>query len=115
MANLHATTVSSRLTTTWELDLDYVTRARFAQLVVEPALEHVTYDSWDTERMTLEGLFDYALTTLRDDIERAALLDLGTVIGDDCLVHLSLQKGRAYIRAAARGVDALASAKAWLR
>ncbi len=46
---------SSKLNATWELDLDYVTCARFAQFVVERALEHVVYDTWATERMTLEG------------------------------------------------------------
>lgn len=115
MAILLDTRVGSRLTTTWELELEDVTRARFAQLVMERALEHVTSDSWDTERMTLEGLFDYALTSQRDHVERDAVLDLGTVIGDDCLVYLLLERGHAYVDVAARSVDAFASAKAWLR
>jgi hypothetical protein len=115
MSTLYDKTVSSELTLTWPLELDYVTRARFAQLVVERGLEHVTFDSWDTERMTLEGLFEHALTTLRDRTERAAVLDLATVIGDGCLLHLSLERGRAYLYVAARTVDALVSAKAWAR
>jgi ATPase family associated with various cellular activities (AAA) len=115
MSNLYDERSSSTLNTTWEFDLDYVTSARFAQFVVERALEHVVYDTWATERMTLEGLFENALSTLRDRSERAAVLDLGAVIGDDCLVHLSLIRGRAHIRAAARSVDALASAKVWLK
>jgi hypothetical protein len=108
-------TSSAQLTSTWEFDLDYVTRSRFAQLVVERGLEHVASDSWPTKQMTLEGLFEHALFTLRDRTERAAVLDLGDVIGDDCLVHLSLERGRAYFRVAARTVDALATAKSWVR
>jgi hypothetical protein len=115
MSTLYDETMSSTLTATWDFDLDHVTRARFAQFVVERGLEHVTYDSWATERMTLDGLFEHALTTLRDRTERAAVLDLDPVIGFDCLVHVSLERGRAYFRAAARSVDALAAAKAWVR
>ena len=47
--------VSPKLTATWEFDLDYVTMARFARLVVERGLEHVAYDSWASER-TQTGL-----------------------------------------------------------
>jgi hypothetical protein len=65
--------------------------------------------------MTLEGLFDRALFTLRDRSERAAVLDLDADVGGQCLVHLSLERGRAYLRTAARSVDALAAAKAWAR
>jgi len=46
------------LTTTWELDLDHLTIARFTELVVERNLEHTAYTSWATERMTLEGLLE---------------------------------------------------------
>ncbi len=115
MSNLYDGRSSSKLNATWELDLDYVTCARFAQFVVERALEHVVYDTWATERMTLEGLFEHALTTLRDRSERAAVLDLAEVIGDDCLVHLALMRGRAHVRVAARSIDALATAKAWIK
>jgi hypothetical protein len=99
----------------WELDLDYLTNARFAQLVAERNLEHITRTSWATERMTLEGLFDHALSTLRDQTERAALLDLGSEFGDDCLAHFSVQRGRAYLRVAARSVDTLATARTWFQ
>jgi len=115
MSNLYDEAVGSTLTATWELDLDYVTIARFAKLVVERALEHVAYDSWATERMTLDGLLDHALTSLRDRVERTAVLDLGDEIGADCLVHVSLERGRAHVRTAAREVDALAAAKSWVR
>ena len=54
--------------------------------------------------MTLEGLFDYALTTLRTE-RRAALLDLADVVGAECLVHLSLLGGRLDLRVAAHSVD----------
>ena len=44
------------LAMTWELDLDYLTIARFTDLVLERSLEHTAYTSWATERMTLEGV-----------------------------------------------------------
>jgi hypothetical protein len=99
----------------WGLDLDYLTVARFAQLVVARAYEHVAESSWATARMTLEGLLDRSLYSLRDRSERAAVLDLTDEVGADCLVHLSLRYGRAHLRAAARSVDALSAAKAWLQ
>jgi hypothetical protein len=103
------------LATTWEVDLDYLTEARFAELVVERGLEHIAAYSWASERMTLEGLFDRALFTLRDRSERAAVLDLGDEVGDECLARLSLVRGWASLRAAARTVDALAAAKTWVQ
>jgi hypothetical protein len=103
------------LAITWELDLDYLTMARFSQLVSERDLEHISYTSWATERMTLEGLLDRALSSLRDSSERAAVLDLADDIGTECLVHLSLERGRAHLRTAGRSVDALAAAKAWMQ
>jgi len=105
----------SELAMTWELDLDYLTIARFADLVVERDLEHTAYTSWATERMTLEGLLERALYSLRDRSERAAVIDLSDEAGGDCIAHVSLERGRAYVRTAARSVDTLASAKAWLR
>jgi hypothetical protein len=113
--SFHDESAGRELAATWEVDLDYLTLARFAHLVVERNLEHVSAVSWATERMTLEGLFDFALSTLRDRSERAAVLDLDGEVGWECLVHLSLDHGRAHIRCAARSVDALAAAKAWLQ
>ena len=103
------------LAMTWELDLDYLTIARFTDLVLERSLEHTAYTSWATERMTLEGLLDRALYSLRDRSERAAVIDLSDEIGGECLVHVALERGRAYVRTAARSVDTLASAKALLQ
>ena len=112
---LHDEATAPRLATVWPLDLDYLTLARFARIVVDRGLEHIAETSWATERMTLEGLFDRSLTTLRDQAERAAVLDLGDVAGEDCFAHISLARGRAHVRVAAREIDALAAAKAWLR
>jgi len=113
--SLHDEPASPRLATTWEVEIDYLTLTRFTQLVVERGLEHVSSVSWATERMTLEGLFDHALSTLRDSRERAAVLDLGDDVGGECIAHLSLERGRAYLRCGARTVDALADAKTWLQ
>jgi hypothetical protein len=115
MSNLLHEVGGRELSLTWELDLDYLTFARFAQLVVERKLEHVARTSWATERLTLEGLFDHALATLRDSTERAALLDLDTQLGSGCLAHLSLRRGRAHLSVAASSVDALSAARAWVQ
>jgi hypothetical protein len=115
MTTTHDESAGMTLATTWRLDLDYLTVARFAHLVVERALEHVAESSWPTERMTLEGLFDRALTTLRDGSERAAVLHLADVAGAECLAHVSLSHGRARVRLAARSVDAIAGGREWLR
>jgi hypothetical protein len=111
----HEEPAGRALATTWELDLDYLTSARFAQLVVERGFEHINATSWATERMTLEGLFDRAGCTFRDRTERAAVLDLSDVVGTECIVHLALEYGRAHIRGACRTVDGLAAAKDWLQ
>jgi ATPase family associated with various cellular activities (AAA)/Domain of unknown function (DUF5925) len=115
MPNLLPEAGGRELAITWELDLDYLTVARFAQLVAERKLEHVARTSWATERMTLEGLFGHALTTLRDSRERAAVLDLTSELGDDCLAHLSLTRGRAFLRVATNSVDTLAGARTWFQ
>jgi hypothetical protein len=65
--------------------------------------------------MTLEGLLDRALCSHRDRTGRDAVLDLAEELGAECLAHLSLYRGRAYLRAAGRTVDVLASAKAWMK
>jgi hypothetical protein len=115
MSNLLPEAAGRELDLTWELDLDCLTLARFAQLVAEGRLQHIARSSWATERMTLEGLFDHALTTLRDSTERAALLDLESELGAACLAHLSLIRGRAYLRVAAASVDTLAAARSWFQ
>lgn len=115
MSNQLPEAAGREISFTWDLDLDYLTTARFAQLVAERGLEHVARSSWATERMTLEGLFDHALTTLRDQTERAAVLDLGDELGDGCLAHISLMRGRAHLRVAATSVDTLAAARTWFQ
>jgi Domain of unknown function (DUF5925)/ATPase family associated with various cellular activities (AAA) len=113
MPNLLHEAAGRELSLTWELDLDYLTTARFAQLVVERDLEHIARTSWATERLTLEGLFDLALGTLRDSTERTAILDLDSELGSGCLAHLSLRRGRAHLTVAASSVDALSAARVW--
>ena len=62
--------------------------------------------------MTLEGLFDYALSTLRDKSERAALLDLTDVVGAECLVDLLTASAAApTFISPARSVDTLPAVK----
>jgi hypothetical protein len=103
------------LATMWELDLDYVPSARFASLVLERALPHISAATWPTERMTLDGLYPYAVTTFRDRTERSAVLDLTEIVDAVCLVFLTLEYETAYARFAADRVAALAEAEAWVR
>jgi ATPase family associated with various cellular activities (AAA)/Domain of unknown function (DUF5925) len=100
---------------TWDFDLDGLTLARFAQLVAERKLEHLARTGWATERMSLEGLFEHALSTERDSGHRAAVLDLTSELGTECVAHLSLRRGRAYLRVATNSVDTLAAARTWLQ
>ena len=111
----HDGAARSALATTWELDLYGLTYARFAQLVVERELRHVGSSSWPTEKTTLEGLLDRALSTFRDQTRRDAVLDLTEAVGEECLAHVQLAHGHVYVLAAARSVDGLASARALLR
>lgn len=115
MPNLLHEAGRRELALTWELDVNYLTYARFAQLVVERELDHIARTSWATERLTLEGLFDHALGTLRDSAERATVLDLDSKLGSGCLAHLSLRRGRAYLSVAANSVDVLAAARNWVQ
>jgi ATPase family associated with various cellular activities (AAA)/Domain of unknown function (DUF5925) len=104
-----------RLSTVWEVDLDYLSLGRFASLVVERSLPHSSARNWPTERMTLDGLFPHALMTFRDRTEKAALLDLTDAVNDACLVHVSLQHETIYLRVAAQHVESLAEAEAFIR
>ena len=111
--SLHEAARDFRLT--WEVGLDYLADGRFVQMAAKRNLGHFGRSSWATERMTLEGLFDLTLITYRDSSERNALLDLGDVLGDDCLALLELRRGRAHLRLAAGAVDTLAAARTWLQ
>jgi hypothetical protein len=115
MPNLLHEAGGRELALTWELHLDDLMIARFAQLVVERDLEHIARTSWATERLTLEGLFDRALGTLRDHAGRAAILDLDSELGSGCLAHLSLGRGRAHLVVAAKSVDVLPAARTWVQ
>lgn len=110
-----ATVSEDRLSTTWEVDLDYVSIARFASLVVERGLVHSSSRNWSTERMTLDGIFPHALMTFRDQTEKAALLDLTAVVNDACLAHVALLHETIYLRVASHHAETLAEAEAWAR
>jgi hypothetical protein len=107
--------VPQQLAMTWELDLDNLNGAQFASLIVERGLPHYSAQSWSTERMTLDGLFAYALQTFRDRAEKAAVLDLTPVVNATCLAHVSLRHETIYTSVAAQRIEALAAAEAWLR
>ncbi|MDX6475519.1 MAG: hypothetical protein QOH95_1030 [Gaiellaceae bacterium] len=110
-----ATASEDRLSTVWHVDLDYVSMARFASLVIERGLPHSSARNWPTERMTLDGLFPHALMTFRDRTEKTALLDLTEAVNDACLAHVCLEHGTIYLRVAAQHVESLAEAEAWVR
>jgi hypothetical protein len=105
----------ARLSATWEVDLDYVSIARFASLVVERSLSHSSARNWSTERMTLDGLFPHALMTFRDHTEKTALFDLTAVVNDACLAHVCLVHETIYLRVASQHAETLAEAEAWVR
>jgi hypothetical protein len=109
------TVSEARLSTTWEVRLDYLSIARFAALVVERGLPHTSACNWSTELKTLDGVLPHALMTFRDRTERAALLDLTSVVNDQCLAHVSTEYETIYVRVAARHARSLEDAEAWLR
>src|SRR5262245_39888855 len=94
------------LATTWELDLDEVTGARFARLVLERGLPHLRSFSWATESSSLDAVLDRAVTTQRMRRCRAAILDVADLAGGDCLAHLSIRHGRLNLDVAAHRFDA---------
>jgi hypothetical protein len=104
-----------RLSKVLEVDLDYMSIARFASLVFERGLPHSSARNWPTERMTLDGLFPHALMTFRDRTEKTALLDLTDAVNDTCLAHVCLEHETIYLRIAAQHVESLAEAEAWIR
>ena len=115
MSSLNDEVRGRELAMTWELDLDDLTIARFIELVMERDLEHTAFTSWATERMTLEGLLERAVRSLRDGVERAAVLELDDDLGEGCIAHISLQRGRARLWSAGHTVDVLAAAKTWMQ
>ena len=112
---LHDEIGGSTLELGWDLNLDWYTSGRFAQLVVARGLEHVGTTSWACDKETLEGLFDRALTTQRRSRSRAAVLDFGDVAGEGCVGWIWLHGGNLELRIAAHSVDHLAKARAWIR
>ncbi len=115
MSNLLHEAAGPDLRLSWEVGLDYLADGRFAQMAVERNLTHFGNWNWASERMTLEGLFDYALTTYRSSSERNAFLDLGSVVGGECLALLELRRGRTILRVAAASVDTLAVARTFIQ
>jgi hypothetical protein len=111
MDDLHEPALGISLASHMELNLHDLPWHRFTALVAGRGLEHTAHDSWLTERMTLEGLHDRALTTHRNRNQRSAVLDLG----NGCLMHVLLKRGRIYVYAAARTPAGLRAAKHWVR
>jgi ATPase family associated with various cellular activities (AAA) len=112
---MHDRTAGDTLAMTWEANPDEFTIAAFTEIVLAQGLEHVAVTTWATERMTLEGLLDRAVRSLRDGVERAAVLELDDDLGEGCVVHISLRRGRARLWSAGHTVDVLAAAKAWMQ
>ena len=103
------------LALTWELELDSIGDARFAEVVAAHELPHTLEVRWSTERMTLDGVFPFAVATARTTWDRAAMLDLEPVAGGACIALLTLRGGTAYLHLAARSVQRLADGEAWVR
>ena len=99
----------------WDLNIDWYTFSRFAQLVVARGLPHVGSTSWACEKDTLEGLFDRTVATQRAPGTRAALITLDDVVGGGCIALVWLSYGTISLRVAGRTVDDLATARAWIR
>ena len=64
---------------------------------------------------SLDEVLPYAISTGRGETEQAALLDLGSVVGGECLAYVFLRLGYLYGHLAARELPVLADAEEWMR
>ena len=97
----HDETASGTLAMTWELELDDITHARFARLVVERGFSHFRSSSWPTEGKSLDAVLDRVLATQRTQPARRRSSTSRDLVGGECLAHLLLQHGRLYFDLAA--------------
>jgi hypothetical protein len=106
---------STRLVFNESLQLPYLPYSVFVEQLMGRSLPHVTTVQWMTEVESLDEVLPYALSTGRGQNEQAALLDLGSVVGGECLAYIYLKLGYLYGHVAARELPVVADAEQWVK
>jgi hypothetical protein len=113
--DLAAATAWGRVAISDELDIDQLAYIEFCARVLAERFTHVLARRWTTSASSLDPVLPHASMTSRWYRRRTALLDLGPVLGSDCLAYVSLGDETASVRVAARELPVVAEAEGWLR
>lgn len=106
---------SAQLVFSESLDLPYLPYSIFVEQLMARGIPHVTNARWMTQAESLDEVLPYAISTGRGETEQAALLDLESVVGGECLAYVFLRLGYLYGHLAARELPVLADAEEWMR
>jgi hypothetical protein len=106
---------SARLVFNESLELPYLPYSVFVAQLTARSIPHVTTLQWMTEVESLDEVLPYATSTGRRQSEQAALLDLTSIVGGECLAYVYLKLGFLYGHIAARELPIVADAEEWMR
>jgi hypothetical protein len=98
-----------------DLDVDLVPYLDFCGRVLGEGIAHVRQARWATPVETLDGVLPHAVSTSRFHHYETAVLDLGIVLGGDCLAYVWRGRGEVSLRVAARDLPTIVEAESWLR
>jgi ATPase family associated with various cellular activities (AAA) len=104
-----------KLVVTDELYLTELAKTRYAALVLERGIPHTAEHRWATNAESIDQLLPFAIVTGQTDRLKSAVLELGPVLGEDCLVLVTLEHGLVYAELAAPEQRVLRDAETWLR
>jgi hypothetical protein len=100
---------------TREVEVGSTAEVRFDALVVERALSHAVHAEWATGSRRIDVLLPLAVATERAEWIEQAVVDLGTVAGEDCFALVRIHHGKVRVWIAAPELAMLVAAESWLR
>lgn len=106
---------SARLVFNESLELPYLPYSVFVEQLMGRSLPHIRTLQWMTEAESLDDVLPYAVSTGRGQVDQAAMLDLGSVVGGECLAYIYLKLGYLYGHVAARELPVVADAEQWVK
>jgi ATPase family associated with various cellular activities (AAA) len=106
---------AARFSISEELNFPQLPYTIFVERLLDARLPHARTFQWTTQTDGLDDVLECAVSTGRGPQEQAALLDLGGVVGAECLAYLWLRLGTFYGHIAARELSVIDEADAWLR
>ena len=106
---------SAKLVFNESLQFPYLPYSVFVEQLMARSLPHVTTLQWMTEVESLDDVLPYAVSTGRGQTEQAALLDVASVVGGECLAYVYLKLGYLYGHIAARELPVVADAEEWMK